>query len=110
DIMNSVREVRKLPWKGNVSMTANQAAPVVVTTAHRGVFFGLLAGDRAGKTVELADAQMCVYCSSDVRGVPALATDGPSRRATATRPVPQTRLEDVSIVIYATEDAVKQWQ
>lgn len=91
-------------------MTAKQAAPVVVTTAHRGVFFGMLAGDRAGKTVELTDAQMCVYWSSDVRGVLGLASDGPSRTSKVTRPVPRITLQDVTSVIDVTEEAVKQWQ
>jgi hypothetical protein len=91
-------------------MTAKQAAPVVVTTAHRGVFFGYLDGDRTGTTVELTDAQMCVYWSSDVRGVLGLASDGPSRSSKVTRPVPRITLQDVTSVIDVTAEAVKQWE
>jgi hypothetical protein len=90
-------------------MTEKQAAPVVVTTAHRGVFFGYLAGDRAGKTIELTNAQMCVYWSSDVRGILGLASGGPSRTSKVTRPVPRITLQDVTSVIDVTDEAVKQW-
>ena len=57
---------------------SEQGAPVVVTTEHRGVFFGYLDGSRDSETALLRDAQMCVYWSADVRGVLGLAATGPS--------------------------------
>jgi hypothetical protein len=89
-----------------------QGQPAVVTTAHRGVFFGFLApgADRAAKTVELTGSQMCVYWSSDVQGVLGLAASGPTTRCKVTRPVPRITLQDVTAVTDATGEAVKAWQ
>lgn len=92
-------------------MTEQQA--VVITTAHRGVFFGLLAegADRNAKTIDLTGVQMCVYWSADVQGVTGLAVSGPSRSCRVTRPVPGvTTLQDVTAVFDATAEAVTLWQ
>jgi len=97
----------------NTDTTAQEAAAehVVVTTSHRGVFFGQLAGDRDGTTVCLTAAQMCVYWSADVQGVLGLASDGPTRTCKVTRPVPgTTTLHDVTAVLDATAGAVSKWQ
>ena len=91
--------------------TAKETAlPVVVTTAHRGVFFGYLTGPRDVKTAELTDAQMCVYWSQDMQGVLGLASSGPSRTCKVTRPVQRITLQDVTSVITASAEAVKLWQ
>jgi hypothetical protein len=84
---------------------------VVVTTAHRGVFFGQLDGPRDGKTVRLHGAQMCVSWSADVQGVLGLASSGPSRSCRVTRAVPGiTTLQDITAVMDATGKAVDAWQ
>lgn len=84
----------------------------MVTTEHRGVFFGYVApeADRASKVIELADAQMCVYWASDVRGILGLAATGPTDRSKVTRPVPRITLQGVTSVIDATPEAVALWQ
>ena len=52
---------------------------VVVTTEHRGVFFGYLVSEtQGGSVVKLARARCCIYWSSDVRGFVGLATNGPT--------------------------------
>ncbi len=84
--------------------------PVVVTTEHRGVFFGFLAGDRDGKTAELTEAQMCVYWSADVKGVLGLASHGPSSSCKVTRPDTRMTLQDVTAVMDVSDEAVKLWQ
>lgn len=86
--------------------------PVVVTTQHRGVFFGYIGpgADRTAKVAELLQAQMCVYWSADVRGVMGLAATGPTSRCKVTRPVPRLTLQSVTAVIEATDEAVKLWQ
>lgn len=84
---------------------------VVVTTSHRGVFFGRLASSRDGTAVRLTGTQMCVYWSADVQGVLGLASNGPTRTCKVTRPVPgTTTLHDVTAVLDATEEAVSKWQ
>ena len=40
---------------------------VIVTTEHRGVFFGY-AEDTDGLRINLKQARLCVYWSSDVKG------------------------------------------
>ena len=93
-----------------MSDSTGEQAPVVVTTTHRGVFFGYLKGSRDAKTVELEQAQMCVYWSSDVQGVLGLASAGPSRACKVTRPVPRITLQDVTAVVGASAEAVELWQ
>jgi len=85
--------------------------PVVITTAHRGVFFGYLTGDRNAKTLTLTAAQMCVYWAEDVQGVLGLASAGPSKSSKVTRPVEGTStLQDVTAVMDASAEAVKAWR
>ena len=49
-------------------MKKRQAArPVVVTTAHRGVFFGYT-DDADGEQVALTRSRLCIYWSADVQG------------------------------------------
>jgi hypothetical protein len=90
-------------------MPAKKGKPCVVTTEHRGVFFGYLDGDPAEKVVTLTDAQMCVYWAKDVEGVLGLAAMGPSKSSRVTRPVPSVTLQAVTSVIEATDVAVKAW-
>lgn len=84
---------------------------VVVTTAHRGVFGGYINGttDRNAKTVELTEAQMCIYWSADVKGVLGLASSGPSKTCKVGPAVPKITLQDVTAVVDATEAAEKAW-
>lgn len=83
---------------------------VVVTTVHRGVFGGYMNGTSKGKTTELTDAQMCVYWSSDVKGVLGLAAFGPSKSCRVTPAVPHIRLEDVTAVMDASAEAEAAWR
>ena len=86
--------------------------PVVVTTEHRGVFFGYLSADqdRTATSVTITDAQMCVYWSAEVRGILGLAATGPDRRCKITPAVPQITLQSVTAVMDVTDEAVKAWQ
>lgn len=90
-------------------MTDSSETPVVVTTEHRGVFFGYLDGNRDGQTVDLRDAQMCVYWSASVRGVLGLAATGPDARCRVTPPVPSITLHKVTAVMGVSDEAVKAW-
>lgn len=89
----------------------NATQPVVVTTEHRGVFFGYLNDDYdGGEQVELLQAQMCVYWSADVHGVLGLGATGPSKNCKITPAVPSLSLNKVTAVIGATPEAVTAWQ
>ncbi len=85
--------------------------PVVVTTEHRGVFFGFLeGGDDTAKTLAITDAQMCVYWPVETHGILGLASAGPTRGAKVTPKVPRITLQGVTAVMDATEEAVTAWQ
>lgn len=92
-------------------MTATKKRPVLVTTEHKGVFFGLLNGSAdTDTTVSLTDAQMCVYWSVDVKGVLGLAATGPSESCKVTPVVPKITLQGVTAVIDVTDAAVDAWR
>ena len=59
-------------------MPKQNERPVLVTTQHRGVFFGF-AATTDGPTIDLKRAQLVIYWSSDLRGFMGLA----SRQATS---------------------------
>lgn len=82
--------------------------PVVVTTAHRGVFFGY-ATDTDGETIALTKARNCVFWSSDVRGFIGLAANGPSNSCRV-GPVADITLRNITCVLEVTPDAVKRWE
>ena len=85
--------------------------PVVVTTEHRGVFFGTIqAAHRDRLTLDLADAQMCVYWAESVRGVMGLAVTGPDDRCKVSRPVPSMTVHKVTAVMEATQEAAAAWR
>lgn len=92
-------------------MPSKSEKPVVVTTEHRGVFFGNLNGsDPESKVITITEAQMCVYWTSDVQGVVGLATSGPSKSCRVTSPAPKITLQGVTAVMDATPEAAKAWR
>lgn len=86
-----------------------KSVPLVVTTKHRGVFFGF-GIPSSTEEIKLENAQMCISWSSDVRGVLGLAATGPSKNCRVGLPVPAIHLRDVTAVIEASEEAVKAWE
>lgn len=82
---------------------------VIVTTAHRGVFFGRLVEDR-GDVVTLEDAQNCVYWESSVRGFLGLAVTGPSDGCRIGPACPSLTLSAVTSIARCTEEAVQRWK
>jgi hypothetical protein len=89
-------------------MKTKNEIPLVVTTQHRGVFFGF-GRPTVNKTIRLTRVQMCVYWSSDVKGVLGLAAKGPTRGCKIGPPVPAMTLQDVTGVMEASEEAQKAW-
>ena len=90
-------------------MSLSKGRPVLVTTSHRGVFFGY-AGDVSGKTIDLADARNCVYWSSELRGFMGLATSGPTDKCKIGPKVSSFLVHDVTSVSEVEADAVKKWE
>jgi hypothetical protein len=83
--------------------------PLVVTTAHRGVFFGY-GEPTTKKTIRLRQAQMCVYWSADVKSVLGLAASGPNKNCRIGPSVPAITLQQVTSIMEVSEEAEKAWQ
>lgn len=82
---------------------------VLVTTEHRGVFFGRLVGE-PGPTVKLTQARNCLYWSADVKGFMGLAATGPSKSCRVGPAVPYIVLNKVTAVVEVSADAVAAWE
>jgi hypothetical protein len=83
---------------------------VLVTTQHRGVFFGYAKPPFDQTTITLRDAQMCVYWSGDLHGVLGLASRGPTRSCRVGPPVPEITLQGITAVVAVTEEAEREWK
>lgn len=94
----------------NRSKKANEAAEraVLVTTKHRGVFFGY-AYDTAGETIKLRGSRNCIYWSSDVKGFLGLAATGPSKSCKI-GPAADIELRDITCVAECAPAAVQAWE
>jgi len=86
----------------------NGERPVIVTTKHRGVFFGY-ARETSGETINLRAARLCVYWSADLRGFMGLASSGPNTSCKI-GPAADIELRDITSVIEVSEAAVKNWE
>jgi len=83
---------------------------VVVTTAHRGIFFGYLEElNEAQKTIHLSKARNCLFFESSVRGFVGLASSGPSDGCRV-GPAAQMTLYDITAVLIASPEAVERWE
>lgn len=94
------------------SKTTAAAAPaveraVIVTTAHRGVFYGH-ATATDGETITLRGGRLCVYWSADVRGVMGLAATGPTKGCRI-GPAADITLRHITAVMECTPAAVEAW-
>lgn len=84
---------------------------VVVTTKHRGVFFGELKSyEEDSGRVELTKARNCVYWSKDTRGFFGLAATGPLPGSRVSPEIPSVKLVDVTSVLECSNDAIAAWE
>lgn len=85
--------------------------PVVVTTQHRGVFFGFI--DPAfenERTLDITEVRNCISWSASIGGFMGLAAVGPNRDCKIGKQAPRVVLHDITSVLDCTEEAVKAWQ
>jgi len=82
--------------------------PVLVTTAHRGVFFGY-AENTDGETIKLKRARNCIYWPVANKGFLGLAADGPAKGARV-GPAADIELRNITSVSEVTEAAVAAWE
>lgn len=87
----------------------SELKPLVVTTQHRGVFFGFGIPTDA-PTIRLEQARMCVYWDAQVAGVVGLAAKGPNSKCRVTGAAPSITLRDVTSVMETTLEAQESWE
>ena len=82
--------------------------PVIVTSAHKGVFFGY-ATKTDGPTIKLKNARLCIYWSQDMKGFMGLADSGPSKSCRV-GPRADIELRDITAVVSVSQEAVIRWE
>lgn len=86
-----------------------KSVPLLVTTQHKGVFFGYGTPTTASEII-LEKARMCIYWSNDMKGVLGLATIGPSKTCRVGLAVPSLMLRAVTSISEVTDEAKKAWE
>lgn len=83
---------------------------IIVTTAHRGVFFGFVADDQDlnAKTMALQDARCAIYWGT-TGGVGQLAATGPTEKSRIGTPADICAIHDITAVLACTDVAVAAW-
>ncbi len=81
--------------------------PVIVTTVHKGVFFGYT-DNTDGATIHLRRAKLCIYWSADLRGFMGLATFGPNKQCKI-GPAADITLRDITSVVEVQPEAAARW-
>ena len=81
---------------------------VLVTTAHRGVFFGY-ATKTDGPTIKLRAARNCIYWPTENKGFLGLASMGPVSGARV-GPAADIELRDITCVAECTDKSIAAWE
>lgn len=81
---------------------------VLVTTKHRGVFFGY-AAETDGEVIRLRAARNCLCWPATNKGFLGLAAMGPADGARV-GPAADIELRDITCVAECTAEAVKAWE
>ena len=89
-------------------MTKANERAVLVTTAHRGVFFGY-ATQTDGETIKLRAGRNCIYWPAENKGFLGLANMGPVKGSRVGPPA-DVELRDITCVANCTPDAVTAWE
>lgn len=84
---------------------------ILVTTQHRGVFFGMVPDDQdmTAKTMALKGARCAIYWNT-TKGVAELAEDGPNSGSRIGAAADIEALHDITAVWNVQPEAVEKWQ
>ena len=94
----------------NVKSVSSKRA-VVVTTAHKGIFFGYVRDDsQLPKQVTLEQCRNCVYFAANVKGFLGLAVTGPLDGSRVGPAAPEVTLYEVTSIVACSEAAIKEWE
>lgn len=88
---------------------ASKERAVVVTTAHKGVFFGYTKDGSGADPMHLCRARLCLYWSAAVNGFMGLAATGPNSDCRI-GPRANIELRAITSVIDCTPEAVTAWE
>lgn len=94
--------------KNKTAATKKAERAVLVTTEHRGVFFGY-ATKTDGDTIQLKRARNCLYWPVTQKGFLGLASDGPAPGAKVGPPA-DIELRKITCVAEVTDAAVARWE
>jgi len=85
--------------------------PVLVTTAHRGVFAGLIDDDQDinAKTMPLKSAKMAIYWGTS-KGLMELCDTGPTGTSKISAPADIPALHDITAIFDISAEAWAKWQ
>jgi hypothetical protein len=86
----------------------NGERAVLVTTEHRGVFFGYTT-DTTGDIINLRAARNCIYWPSEQKGFLGLASTGPLK-GSRIGPAADLELRKITSVAACTPEAVEAWE
>jgi hypothetical protein len=93
-----------------MAKTKSDGRAVVVTTEHRGVFFGYLVGEPAKEKVLLRRARNCVFWSTDVLGFVGLAERGPTKSCRVGPAAEEMTLFGITSVLVCSPASVEAWE
>lgn len=89
----------------------NDLRPVLVTTAHRGVFFGYLHGEPKKEQVVISRARNVTYWDVETRSFLGLAAHGPTPKCRVSAAAgEQSTLFDITGVFVCTPEAVEKFE
>ena len=88
--------------------TKAKARPVIVTTEHRGVFFGY-ADDTRGATIDLQNARMAIRFGT-TKGLMELAETGPTASSKISARAPKIEIRKITAVIEVSAAAAEAWE
>lgn len=85
--------------------------PVLVTTQHRGVFFGRVPNDQdlTARTMTLSGCRNAIYWAGS-QGFLGLAANGPEEGSRVGATAPTVLLHDITSVSRCTDAAAKAWE
>lgn len=85
--------------------------PVVITTKHRGVFFGYVEDDsKTPEKITLLNARMCIYWTASIKGVLGLASVGPDSNCRIGLAVPRFEAWEITSITDCTPEAAEKWE
>ena len=83
---------------------------VLVTTEHRGVFFGYVGGEQPdARTVTLTRCRNCIYWAATMGGFLGLASIGPDADCKIGTEAPEVTLYNVTSISDVTPEAAEKW-